>query len=73
MTTWPKRSSTVTCTVETPSGNCDPSGGSSGSGNGDGGAAGKLPFTGFAAGAVAALGAGLASAGAAARKYLARG
>ena len=54
----------------------DPSGGGSagggGGGGGGGGAAGKLPFTGFAAGAVAALGAGMASAGAAARKYLAR-
>ena len=49
----------------------DPSGG--GEGSGGGGAAGKLPFTGFAAAAVGALGAGLAAAGAAARKYLSRG
>lgn len=53
----------------------------SGSGAGDGGSAGEggegveggaLAFTGFPAAVVGALGAGLAAAGAAARKYLAR-
>jgi hypothetical protein len=43
-----------------------------GSAGGGGAGAGKLPFTGFAAAAVAAIGAGLTGAGAAARKYLAR-
>ena len=48
----------------------DPSGSG---GGGGGGVAGKLAFTGFAAGAVGVLGAGLSAAGAAARKYLSRG
>ncbi len=48
-------------------------GGGSGSGSGGGGAgAGKLPFTGFAAATVGAIGAGLTAAGATARRRLSR-
>ena len=47
-------------------------GGSGGGGSGGGGGDGKLPFTGFAAGLVGVIGAGLTGAGAAVRKYLAR-
>ena len=51
----------------------DSGGSSGGGGSGGGGGDGKLPFTGFAAAAVGALGAGLSAAGATARKYLTRG
>ncbi len=48
-------------------------GGGAGSGGGGGGGGGSLPFTGFAVGALAALGSGMTAAGVALRRRLSRG